>query len=170
MGFLEKPGPSRFTSGMQQVMATQNSSQSGPARPLIGAGGMGYFPPSQLSSGTHRALPPMGSQVSGSNASLIRGNQSQSQVQCGPLQARDPASADVVPSMITHSATFLQAPTFDQQGMASQPSLAHGLNTSQPLSQPAFSQSQVSGLGLSMAHQNNRPASQGIGPQHSPAG
>lgn len=80
MGFHDKPGPSRFTAGMQQVMATQNSSQSGPAQPLVGAAGMGYFPHSQVSSGSHRVLPHMGSQVSGSNVPMLRANQSQSQV------------------------------------------------------------------------------------------
>lgn len=80
MGRFEKPGPSRYTSGMQQVLATQSSSQSGHGRPPVGVNGMGYLGHSQLSSGSHRVLPPMGSQISASNGLPLKGSHSQTQV------------------------------------------------------------------------------------------
>eukprot|EP00892_Ulva_mutabilis_P007971 jgi/Ulvmu1/5546/UM023_0082.1 len=141
MGRFEKPGPSRYTSGMQQVLATQNSSQTGHGRPPAGTNGMGYLGPSQLSSGSHRVLPPMGSQISASNVLPMRSGQSQSQA-----QMQDP------------------------QGGPSQPTLRHALHASNPASQPAASQSQASGHSLPVAHQTNRLHSQGTLAQHSPAG
>lgn len=70
--------------------------------------------------------------------------------------------------MLTASAPQALLP--NQQGGPSQPTLLHGIGAIHPVSQPALSQSQISGMSLPVAPQSQRLLSQGTLAQHSPAG